>query len=75
MAHVLDELLTPCELRVAMAVAEGATSREAADALFVSRRTVETHLENVYRKLGIRNRTQLTRLVILRDRAAADVSA
>jgi DNA-binding CsgD family transcriptional regulator len=71
MAHILEGLLTPGELRVARAVAEGITSREAADVLFLSRRTVETHLDHAYRKLGIRNRSQLTRLVILGDRAEA----
>jgi DNA-binding CsgD family transcriptional regulator len=67
----LEELLTPSELRVALEVAQGVTSREAAAALFLSRRTVETHLENVYRKLGIRSRAQLTRLVVLGEHASA----
>ena len=51
--------LTPAELRVAKVVAEGATNREAAARLFVSTRTVELHLTSVYRKLGIRSRTEL----------------
>lgn len=55
-----DEL-TPQELRVALAVAEGASNREAATALFLSPKTVEFHLGAVYRKLGIRSRSELAR--------------
>ncbi len=55
--------LSPQELQVALLVAEGATNREAAAALFVTTKTVEFHLRNVYRKLGIRSRTQLARAV------------
>ncbi|CAN5578281.1 LuxR family transcriptional regulator [soil metagenome] len=51
--------LTPAERRVAQVVARGATNREAAGRLFVSVRTVELHLTSVYRKLGIRSRTEL----------------
>jgi DNA-binding CsgD family transcriptional regulator len=53
--------LTPQELRVALAVAEGASNREAATALFLSPKTIEFHLGSVYRKLGIRSRTELAR--------------
>ncbi len=53
--------LTAQELRVALAVAAGATNREAATALFLSPKTIEFHLANTYRKLGIRSRTQLAR--------------
>ncbi|WP_093598280.1 helix-turn-helix transcriptional regulator [Lentzea waywayandensis] len=53
------ETLTPQEYQVAKAVAGGATNREAASALFLSPKTVEFHLGNVYRKLGIRSRTEL----------------
>jgi DNA-binding CsgD family transcriptional regulator len=51
--------LTPTEERVAALVAEGKTNREAAAALVVSERTVEFHLSHVYRKLGVRSRTEL----------------
>ncbi len=53
-----DEL-TPMELRVARTVAGGATNREAAALLFLSERTVEFHLRNVYRKLDLRSRSEL----------------
>ncbi|HET8651868.1 MAG TPA: LuxR C-terminal-related transcriptional regulator [Gaiellaceae bacterium] len=51
--------LTPSERRVAQMAAEGQTNREVAQALFVSPKTVEVHLSSVYRKLGIRSRSQL----------------
>jgi DNA-binding CsgD family transcriptional regulator len=53
--------LTPSELRVANLVAEGRTNREVAAALVVTERTVETHLSHIYRKLGVRSRTELAR--------------
>jgi DNA-binding CsgD family transcriptional regulator len=51
--------LTASELRVALVVAEGATNREAAGRLFLSEKTIETHLSRIYRKLGVRSRTAL----------------
>jgi DNA-binding CsgD family transcriptional regulator len=44
-------------------VAGGATNREAAAALHMSPRTVEHHLRMAYRKLGVRSRTEMTRLL------------
>lgn len=55
--------LTPQELQVALAVARGSTNREAAAALFLSPKTIEFHLGNTYRKLGVRSRTELVRRV------------
>jgi DNA-binding CsgD family transcriptional regulator len=55
--------LTPQELQVVLAVARGATNREAATALFLSPRTVEYHLANAYRKLTVHSRSQLVRAV------------
>ncbi len=54
----LDEL-TPQELRIAMLLAEGATTRQAAEALFLSPKTIEYHLRHVYLKLAINNRAAL----------------
>jgi DNA-binding CsgD family transcriptional regulator len=54
-----DEGLTPAERRVAALVAEGRTNREVAAALFLAERTVETHLTQIYGKLGVRSRTEL----------------
>lgn len=42
-------------------IVEGATYEEAASALFVSPRTVESHLRQIYRKVGVRSRSELTR--------------
>jgi DNA-binding CsgD family transcriptional regulator len=53
--------LTPTEERVARMVADGATNQEAASTLFLSVKTVEWNLSRVYRKLGIRSRTELVR--------------
>jgi DNA-binding CsgD family transcriptional regulator len=53
--------LTPQELQVALTVAQGATNREAAAALFLSPKTVEFHLGNTYRKLAVRSRAELVR--------------
>jgi DNA-binding CsgD family transcriptional regulator len=51
--------LTPSEDRVAALVAAGSTNREVADALFISIHTVEANLKRIYRKLGVRSRTEL----------------
>ncbi|WP_236123429.1 LuxR family transcriptional regulator [Cellulomonas palmilytica] len=51
--------LTPQELQVARVLAAGRTTREAAAALFLSPKTIEYHLRNVYAKLGVRTRTDL----------------
>ena len=51
--------LTPVEQRIADLVAAGQTNREVAAATFTSVRTVESHLGRIYRKLGIRSRTEL----------------
>jgi DNA-binding CsgD family transcriptional regulator len=51
--------LTPSELRVARLAAAGGTNREIAQALFVTEKTVETHLGRAFRKLDISSRRQL----------------
>jgi DNA-binding CsgD family transcriptional regulator len=55
--------LTAQELQVALVVAKGATNREAAASLFLSPKTVEFHLGNAYRKLGLRSRAELVRRI------------
>ena len=55
------ERLTAQELQIALLVARGATNREAAASLFLSPKTVEKHLSNAYRKLGVRSRSELAR--------------
>ena len=56
-----EEGLTATERRVAELVATGRTNREVAAALFVTERTVASHLSRVYAKLGVRSRTELAR--------------
>jgi DNA-binding CsgD family transcriptional regulator len=51
--------LTPQEVQVAMVLSEGTTTREAAAQLFLSPKTIEYHLRNAYRKLGINSRDAL----------------
>ncbi|HEY1369769.1 MAG TPA: AAA family ATPase [Gaiellaceae bacterium] len=55
--------LTPSELRVATLARDGKTNREIAQALFVTPKTVELHLSNAYRKLGIRSRGGLAQVL------------
>ncbi len=54
-----DRALTPQELRVAAAVQRGASNRDIAAGLFLSPKTVEFHLRQIYRKLDVHSRTQL----------------
>jgi DNA-binding CsgD family transcriptional regulator len=56
--------LTPTEERVARLVADGKSNREVAKALFLTVRTVEWNLGRIYRKLGVRSRTELARWVL-----------
>ena len=64
-AHDVEALdqLTPQELRIAQAVADGQTTKDIAARLFLSPRTVEYHLYKIFPKLGISSRTELARLV------------
>ena len=60
------EVLTPRELEVVKLIAEAHTSKEIADLLVISVRTVERHRENILEKLGMRDRVELTRYAIRR---------
>ncbi len=57
------EGMSPSERRVADLVAAGWSNRDIAAALFLTERTVASHLSHVYAKLGVRSRTQLARVV------------
>jgi len=64
-AETAAEQLTPHELQIAVLVAQGMTNREAASALFLSPKTIEYHLGQIYRKLDVRGRAQLARLMAM----------
>jgi len=59
-----EDPLTPRELEVVKLIAEGYTSEEMAEMLFISKKTVDRHRANVLEKLGMRNRVELTRYAI-----------
>ncbi|MFD2479967.1 AAA family ATPase [Amycolatopsis albidoflavus] len=65
-SHTYDRL-TMQEMHIAREVAAGATSKEVATRLFLSPRTVDAHLRNIFRKLGITSRRQLRDMPDLRD--------
>jgi DNA-binding CsgD family transcriptional regulator/tetratricopeptide (TPR) repeat protein len=52
------------EKEVAQLVAQGLSNAEVAERLFISSRTVGTHLEHIYRRLGLRSRSELRRYVV-----------
>jgi DNA-binding CsgD family transcriptional regulator len=53
--------LTPREREIALLAAAGSSSRQIADSLVISVRTVDNHLQNAYRKLGVTSRQDLPR--------------
>jgi DNA-binding CsgD family transcriptional regulator len=55
-------LISPRERDIVLGILEGRSNAEIAGALFISERTVETHIRNVYQKTGVRNRVQLLNL-------------
>ena len=56
-----DTVLTPRQLEIARLIAGDLTNRQIADRLFLSERTVETHITNILNKLGLNSRIQLSR--------------
>ena len=67
--------LTPQELQVAVTLAEGATTREAAARLYLSPKTVEYHLRHVYDKLEIRSRDELRTVLLAQSSRAGSRKA
>ena len=51
--------ITPREQEIILALLEGKSNKEPAQALFVSEKTIETHLGNIYKKIGVKNRLEL----------------
>jgi DNA-binding CsgD family transcriptional regulator len=68
------EALTPSERRIARMAADGLSNREIAQALFLTVRTVESHLGNAYTKLGIAARTELADALVDRPAAVTDAA-
>ena len=65
--------LTAREVEVLRLVAQGRSNREIADELFIAQKTARNHVERVYAKLGVNNRTQATLAAIDRGLAGASV--
>ena len=61
-----DDPLSARESEVVKLIAEGYTSKEIGDTLFISEKTVERHRSNVLEKLGLRDRVALTRYAVRR---------
>ncbi len=66
--------LTPTEARIAVLVREGLTNREIGTRLFVSPRTVQTHVSHILQKTGLRSRVEVARAAGEQLRRLADVS-
>ena len=57
-------MLTPREREIAGLVADVLTNREIAERLVISRRTAESHVENILAKLGFASRTQIVAWIL-----------
>ncbi len=69
------EALTRTELEVATLAGEGLTNREVAERLYISPRTVETHMTHVFAKLGLSSRLELRAEVARRQKDAQGLPA
>jgi DNA-binding NarL/FixJ family response regulator len=63
--------LTPREITILMAVADGLTTKAISQDLWLSEHTVKFHLTNIYRKLGVSNRSAAVRYAFENDLAAS----
>jgi DNA-binding CsgD family transcriptional regulator len=72
--EAVDSPLSERELEISQRAAGGASSRDIADGLFISPRTVDNHLGSVYSKLGLGARTELTDLFTVTHSEADDYS-
>jgi DNA-binding CsgD family transcriptional regulator len=66
--------LTQRELEIARAIVDRKTNRQIAQDLFLSPKTVETHIRNIFAKLGADSRVEVARIVERADRLAAQAS-
>ena len=68
------DALTARERQIARLVVDRMTNPEIADALFLSPKTAETHLRNIFRKLDVSSRVEVARAVERADRAGQTLS-
>jgi DNA-binding CsgD family transcriptional regulator len=66
--------LTKREREIAQRIVDRRTNRQIAEELFLSPKTVETHIRNIFAKLGADSRVEVARIVERADRMAADAS-
>ena len=62
--RIPDSILTPREEEIVKLIAEGNSSKEIAETLVISAKTVDRHRANILAKLGMRDRLDLTRYAI-----------
>jgi DNA-binding CsgD family transcriptional regulator len=65
------ESLTETELAVASLVAEGLSNPQVGKRMFLSHHTVDFHLRQIFRKLGVNSRVVLTRIALSREEVAS----
>ena len=65
------DALTQREVEIARRIVDRQTNRQIADELFLSRQTVETHIRNIFAKLGADSRVEVARIVERADRLSA----
>src|SRR5690348_17834141 len=75
MAEILEHGLTPREEQVALLVRDGLTDRDIAERLFITRRTAEWHLKQIFNKLGFNTRAQVAAWVAHRQALAGKPGA
>jgi DNA-binding CsgD family transcriptional regulator len=68
--HTGVESLTEREHEIARLIVDRKTNAELADELFLSKKTIETHIRNMFRKLDVTSRAEIARAVEQADRAA-----
>ncbi len=69
------DTLSSSERRIVELVCEGLTNPQIGDRLYISRRTVQTHLYNIFKKLGVTSRAELAAKAIDRGFAASSEHA
>ena len=67
--------LTERELEIARLVVDRRTNAEIAAHLFLSQKTIEAHLRNSFRKVGVSNRAELARAIAHADRSSRDLAS